>query len=622
MERELPEPHADHSAAGKVSRDSGFGIRGSKPDPNPDSKSDSKPDPNPDLKSDSKPDPNPDLKSDSKPDPNPDSKPDPKPDSKSDSKPDPKPDPTPDPVSTESQIPNPESRVGGGSRRGGRAAAFARLFDTVQEGVYIGTIDAAASETTAANPHLKLIFGYASEMSERDVRPFDRERFVDPQARVALLERLVNDGFVTDYLLRLRRADGNPVWVEVTAHADATGEPGEVRIEALLRDVSERKKLDDETRDIYHQLLQAEKLAALGTTISGVAHELNNPLATILSWAERLSERRSLEEPVRRGLETILSESERAARIVRNLLTFARKRQTTRAMVDVNQVVRETLALRAYEQRVTNITVIDALAAGLPQVFADGHQVQQVLLNLIINAEQAMVSTHGRGTIVVRTWHDAQQESVILEINDDGPGIPDDLQPKIFDPFFTTKEVGKGTGLGLTVAYAIVQEHGGRIRLESQPNKGASFYVELPVSGAKLPPGPVRTTFDAPDAVVGASVLVVEDEAQLANAVVDSLRDAGYVVDHAHDGEEALLKVQAQPFDAVVCDLKMPRMDGKTFYRTLAATTPGLARRVIFVTGDVAGTDAETFLDESGCRWLAKPFRLGDLLRTVRDVLS
>ena len=281
----------------------------------------------------------------------------------------------------------------------------------------------------------------------------------------------------------------------MTARADRAG--GGLRVEALMRDVSERKKLDDETRDIYHQLLQAEKMAALGQTISGVAHELNNPLATILSWAERLSQRTTLDEPVRRGLETILSESERAARIVRNLLTFARKRQTTRAMVDVNQVVRETLALRAYEQRVTNISVIDALAAGLPQVFADGHQVQQVLLNLVINAEQAMLSANGRGVLVVRTWHDADQESVILEINDDGPGIPDDLQPKIFDPFFTTKEVGKGTGLGLTVAYAIVQEHGGRIRLESRPGAGASFFVELPVSG-KLPPAPAPPRMERP----------------------------------------------------------------------------------------------------------------------------
>jgi two-component system cell cycle sensor histidine kinase/response regulator CckA len=271
-----------------------------------------------------------------------------------------------------------------------------------------------------------------------------------------------------------------------------------------------------------------------------------------------------------------------------------------------------------------NIAVIDALAAGLPHVFADGHQVQQVLLNLVINAEQAMLSAHGRGVLVVRTWHDPDQESVVLEVNDDGPGISDDLQPKIFDPFFTTKEVGKGTGLGLTVAYAIVQEHGGRIRLESRPNAGASFYVELPVTGTKLQPEPVaRGRRQAPvDAVAGASILVVEDEAKLANAVVEALQDAGYLVEHAPDGEEALNRVKARAFDLVICDLKMPRMDGKTFYRMLAAAAPGLSTHVIFVTGDVAGTDAETFLEESGCRWLAKPFRLGDLLRAVRDGLT
>src|SRR6185295_3918630 len=445
-----------------------------------------------------------------------------------------------------------------------RAAAFARLFEAVHEGVYIGTIGPESSSTIAANPHLKLIFGYASDAGEADVRPFDRDRFIDPQARVALLERLTTDGSVNDYLLRLRRADGNAVWVELTARADAASDDGTVRIEALIRDVSERKKLDDETRDIYHQLLQAEKMAALGQTISGVAHELNNPLATILSWTERLMQRDALDDAMRRGLDTIHSESERAARIVRNLLTFARKRQTTRAMVDGNQVVRETLALRAYEQRVTNIIVFDALAAGLPQVFVDGHQIQQVLLNLIINAEQAMLSSNGRGSLVLRTWHDADRESIVLEINDDGPGIPEELQPKIFDPFFTTKEVGQGTGLGLTVAYAIMQEHGGRIRLESRTNRGASFYIELPVtSTTRLPSAaPVaRPRVDAQTTVAAdASVLIVEDEIALAAAVTDALRDAGYNVAHAADGEQALAIVNEQTFDAVICDLKMPRL--------------------------------------------------------------
>jgi signal transduction histidine kinase len=513
-----------------------------------------------------------------------------------------------------------------------RATAFARLFEAVHEGVYIGTIGSGASGTTAtlaANPHLKLIFGYDSDVPESDIRPFEADRFVDPHARNALLERLTADGAVSAYLLVLRRADGTPVWVELTAHAETAQRDGGVRIEALVRDVSERKKLDDETRDIYHQLLQAEKMAALGQTISGVAHELNNPLATILTWAERLSTRTPLDDQVRRGLDTILSESERAARIVRNLLTFARKRQTTRAMVDINQVVRETLALRAYDQRLTNISVLDALAAGLPPVFADGHQVQQVLLNLVINAEQAMLSAHGRGLIVMRTWHDNDRGLVIVEINDDGPGIPEEVQPKIFDPFFTTKEVGKGTGLGLTVAYAIVQEHGGRIRIESRPGGGASFFVELPITGAQqaappppshTQPRPVKTTPAA--ARRSASILVVEDETQLANAVVEALEDAGYTVEHAADGKEALARIEARPHDLIVCDLKMPRLDGKAFFRKLEATSPKLRRRVIFVTGDVAGTDAEQFLKESGCRWLAKPFRLGDLVQAVKEVLT
>jgi two-component system cell cycle sensor histidine kinase/response regulator CckA len=257
-------------------------------------------------------------------------------------------------------------------------------------------------------------------------------------------------------------------------------------------------------------------------------------------------------------------------------------------------------------------------------VFADGYQIQQVLLNLVINAEQAVLSANGRGILVIRTWHDAEQESVVLEINDDGPGIPEDLQPKIFDPFFTTKEVGQGTGLGLTVAYAIVQEHGGRIRLESRPGAGASFFVEMPVSGTQLPPGPiVRKRFStAADPTAGASVLLVEDEAALASAVTDALRDAGYLVEHASDGEEALEKIAGQSFDAVICDLKMPRVDGKAFYRTLSSGSPALAKRVIFVTGDVAGTDAEAFLAQSGCRWLAKPFRLGELVRVLREVLG
>ena len=499
------------------------------------------------------------------------------------------------------------------------ADAFARLFESVHEGVYIGTVDQNGDQTLAANPHLKLMFGFANETADSDVKPFDVERFVDPQARENFLARLTRDGAVTDYLLRLRRADKTPMWVEVTAHSE-TGRDG-LRIEALVRDVSERKRLEDQARDLYHQLLQAEKLAALGQTISGVAHELNNPLATILTWAERLSQR-PVDDQTRRGLEAILGESERAAKIVRNLLTFARKRHTTRAMVDLNQVVRETLALRSYEQRVNNVTTIEALAAGLPQAFADPHQIQQVLLNLVINAEQAMIASHGHGTLVVRTWHDLDRDAVVLEVTDDGPGVPEDVQPKIFDPFFTTKEVGKGTGLGLTVAYAIVQEHAGRITISSESGRGASFAVELPVGAGALKAPLPRPIEGSTEAVDGSTVLVVEDEAALGAAVAESLQDAGFIVDRASDGQEALERVRQRHFDLIICDLKMPRVGGMEFYRELETAKPEMTRRIMFVTGDVAGTDAERFLEQTGTRWLAKPFRLKDLLRAARDMVS
>jgi two-component system, cell cycle sensor histidine kinase and response regulator CckA len=502
------------------------------------------------------------------------------------------------------------------------AGAFARLFDGVREGAYIGTLGPDGTRTIAANPYLKRIFGFPPDTPADQIDPFNSDRFADAQARAAFLHQLRRDGHLADYQLRMRRRDGSVACIEITCSGTPLDAPREwMEILALVRDVSERKRQEDRSRDLHHQLQQAEKLAALGQTISGVAHELNNPLATILSWAERLAERPG-DDKTRRGLDVIRSESERAARIVRNLLTFARKRQTTRLMVDLNEVIRETLVLRAYEQRINNIQVTQALAAAVPKVFADSHQIKQVILNLVINAEQAMLAASGRGSLTIRTWHDAERGSVVFEVQDDGPGISEERQAKIFDPFYTTKEVGKGTGLGLSVAYAIVQEHGGRIWVSSTRGAGASFFVALPVGGQPLQPRQPSAEALSLDAFQGLRVLVIEDEPALASAVAEALTDAGFVVERAGDGEEGLTAVAHHAYDLVVCDLKMPRLDGMQFYRAMAAATPTLARRVIFVTGAVAGTDAERFLEETGCRWLAKPFRLGDLLRAARDTLS
>ena len=382
------------------------------------------------------------------------------------------------------------------------ATALVRLFESVRQGLFFGRVDPESALTLAINPHLKLMLGLAPETPDRDIELFGcggPGGFMDRDTRDVLLERLGRDGAVNDLLLRLRRADGSALWVEMTAHAQPAGSDGGLDVSAVLRDVTERKRLDDQGRELYQQLLQSEKLAALGQTVSGVAHELNNPLATILASAERLA-KQPVDPAIRRGLETILGEAERSARIVRNLLTFARKRHTTRAMVDVNQIVRDTLALRQYEQGSHNIAVVEALAGGLPPVFADPHQVQQVLLNLVINAEQAMLGAHGRGTLVIRTWQDPDHDVVVIEVNDDGPGVPEEAAAKIFDPFFTTKSAGQGTGLGLTVACAIVQEHGGRLTVKSGSTQGASFFVELPTGGTGHVASPRAPEMVAPDA--------------------------------------------------------------------------------------------------------------------------
>jgi len=500
-------------------------------------------------------------------------------------------------------------------------AAFAHLFEALQEGVYVGFVSVDETATLAANPHLRLMFGWAPETPAAEIAPLGHDRFVDEQARLDFLHQLTRDGQVRAYLLRLRRIDGSAMWVEVTARAERVAATETLRVEAVMRDVTERKKLQDQSRDLYHQLSQAEKLAALGQTMSGVAHELNNPLATILACAERLAGRR-VDEMTRRDLDAIHNAAERAARIVRNLQTFARKRHTTRTTVDLNVVVRETLALRAYEQRAANVAIVEALAAGLPPVFADPHQIQQILLNLIVNAEQATLDAHGRGTLILRSWHDPERDAVVLEVNDDGPGVPADVQTKIFDPFFTTKAVGKGTGLGLTVAYAIAQEHGGRLSVGSTAGRGASFLLELPVSGSHIRVPDASPAQALPAVPKGTRALVVEDELALGDAVGAALADEGFRVDRANNGEDALTRLRDRHYDVIICDLKMPKVDGQTLFREVSATMPHVARRLIFMTGDVAGTEAERFLEECGCRWIPKPFRLKDLVRVARETLG
>ena len=499
-----------------------------------------------------------------------------------------------------------------------RAATLASLADRLQAGVFAGTLHPDGRTTTAAtNPTLRRMLGYPDDAPDAAVDLLAAQRFADTPTRDVVCHRLTEPSGLVDHLVKLRRQDGAPVWVEITgtAHRDAAGN---LHLEALVRDVSHRRRQDDQSRDLHQQLVQADKMAALGQAISGVAHELNNPLATILSWAERLTER-PIDPATRKGVDVILGESERAARIVRNLLTFARKRQSTRAMVEMNDVVRDTLALRRPDQQAHEIGLRLELSEGLPEVFGDSYQFQQVLLNLVINAEQAMRASHGRGTLTVRTLEGA--ESVLVEVEDDGPGVPAEARARIFDPFYTTKQVGDGTGLGLSVAYAIVQEHGGCISVESAHSGGALFRVDLPVN--RLQQGGARrlaTAAPSMEAVRGSAVLLVEDEQALAMALAEGLRSAGLSVTCAADGEEALACLSHARFDVIVCDLKMPKVDGVEVARQISGRPS--PPPMIFMTGDSADPAAERFLAESGRRWLAKPFRLNDLLVAIRDTLT
>jgi signal transduction histidine kinase len=363
-----------------------------------------------------------------------------------------------------------------------RANAFARLFDTVHEGIYVGRLGTRQHQpdaTVITNPHLRRMFRFP-DGPDAELYPLAAARFVNPSDRAELIERLRTGDPVSDWRVRMWRVDSSEMAVEITARGAADAQ-GYVQVDALLRDVTEPVVPGGRSRQLEEQeAAHAQRLAALGFALSSVAHELNNPLASIIGLAESMAEA-PLSDSARRTTPLILREAHRAARIVRNMLTLSRARPSTRTLADINQIIRETLALRAGEQRSLRINVIAALEPVLPAVLVDSHQIQQVLLNLLINAEHAMSHAHGRGSLVIRSSYDEARRRVDVSVSDDGPGLSQEVSGRIFDPFFTTKSSAEGTGLGLTVAHAIVRDHGGEIAAEASPTGGATFIVSLPV---------------------------------------------------------------------------------------------------------------------------------------------
>jgi two-component system NtrC family sensor kinase len=281
-------------------------------------------------------------------------------------------------------------------------------------------------------------------------------------------------------------------------------------------------------RQIQSKLLQTEKMAAVGQLVSGNAHELNNPLTATMGYGQLLLGH-GLSPAQFSEANKIFQEAGRARRIVKNLLYFARENQPERTRVGLNETVERTLALRSYELKVENILVECNLAANLPETMADPYQLQQVVLNLLVNAEQALLQDRGQRRVRIRT-RAAGENRIALEVSDDGPGVPREIASRIFDPFFTRKPSGVGTGLGLSIVYGIVKQHDGEVLLNNQTGAGAKFIVELPV--VAVPAGqPTAAIPETQNIAIPASkgrILVVEDEPTVAQLIVDVLREEGH----------------------------------------------------------------------------------------------
>jgi PAS domain S-box-containing protein len=377
-------------------------------------------------------------------------------------------------------------------------------------------------------------------------------------------------------------------------------------------------------RLVQSKLLQTEKMAGLGQLVSGIAHELNNPLTSIIGYSQLLLGRR-LTAPQEADGRLIHQEAERAARIVKNLLLFARESRPERRSVNLNEVVERTLALRNYELRVENIELSQDLAEDLPPVVADPAQLQQVLLNLLVNAEQAIRQGSGEGSIRVRTGK-TPRGRISFEILDSGPGIPQEIIPRIFDPFFSTKPSGAGTGLGLSITCGIVKEHGGEIFVQSQLGHGAKFTVELPAaaheaSPLSAPPTNRGVALVSTRLARGERMLVVEDEPTVAHLIADVLCEDGHKVEIVLDGRDGLHRAAAGNYALIICDLRMPHLDGRAIYRELVAQGSPMRHRLLFVTGDTLAPHTLEFLEKSGLPFLAKPFLVEELKAVVERAL-
>lgn len=391
----------------------------------------------------------------------------------------------------------------------------------------------------------------------------------------------------------------------------------------LERKVEERT---GQLQELQQQLIQSEKMSALGKLVGGVAHELNNPLTAVLGYTElrrqKLLARAGSESEQRleevQDLEVILSQAQRCARIVSNLLQFARQKKPRMETVDINQAVEEVLRLREYHMETRNIALVRELDPARPVIAADSQKIQQVLLNLINNAHDAIEERAGGGTIWVRTFQEGDR--VAIQVADDGTGLKE--PEKVFDPFYTTKEVGKGTGLGLSVCYGIAQEHGGEIRAENW-ERGAQFTLWVPVGT----PEPVRSETRSPNpssrSLRSGKVLIVDDEKALVQLQEKLLTDLGLESIGVDSGDDAIRFLATHSVDLIISDIRMPgEVDGSALLEWVRTNRPRLLPRFILLPGDSLQIQAAAKPGPREVPCLKKPFEPAEYVRTVLEVLE
>jgi PAS domain S-box-containing protein len=435
----------------------------------------------------------------------------------------------------------------------------------------------------------------------------DRDRWV--------LEQRKPTGY---YEVSYPRRDGSimTLWAQKIPLLDENGVADRTLTVGI--DISALKAAQAQIERQQQALHQSEKLTALGSLLAGVAHELNNPLSVVVGQTMLVKDQVTDPE-IGARLTKIREAAERCGRIVKTFLAMARQRTPERRKVQLNQTIEDAVRLVAYGLHSGGVALERDLADDLPPVSGNPDELTQVFTNLLVNAEQALSAIGTDRRITVRTRGSADGHSVVADIVDTGPGIPDSVRDRIFEPFFTTKPVGAGTGIGLSVCRSIVLAHGGTIDVMTGPH-GTTFRLRLPVDTS---PDDESTPADAPAAEPDARrILVVDDEPDVADTIAEILKNAGHDVEIAHGGFAALEALRRRDFDLVVSDLRMPDMDGRALWERADGVRPGSSRRFLFITGDTLSPLAREFLVDGARRHLEKPIVPDDLLLAVADTFA